>query len=100
MKKILTIIAMGVLCLCVTSCSDVCEEAYMAELNYKYWKGVNPYSSAAIQYEKEFMELYQGMSEVERRQYKTYRKRMEQEAAQLRQQEETVKAEANAMLNE
>ena len=38
MKKILTIIAMGVLCMCVTSCSDICEEAYIKEQEYKLFR--------------------------------------------------------------
>ena len=98
MKKMI-IIAMGVLCMC-TSCSDIKEDAYMAENLYKYYKNMDGGSAAAMKYEKEFKELYQSMTEVERRQYKTYRKRMNQEAAQFRQQEEIIKAEANAMLNE
>lgn len=101
MKKILTIIAMGVLCLCMcTSCSDICEDAYMAENMYKYYKDMDGGSAAAMKYEAEFKELYQSMTEVERRRYKSYRKRMNQEAAQLRQQEETIKAEALQMLND
>ena len=100
MKKIMTIIAMGVLCLCVTSCSDICEEAYTAEQMYKYYKDLNGGYAAAMQYKQEFLNLYQSMTDSQQRRYKVYRERMNTEARELRSIEENTKAEALKMLEE
>lgn len=98
MKRMMTIIAMGVMCMCVTSCTDKYEEAYMAEQMYKYHKSLC--SPSSIRYEGEFMELYTSMTDEERTRYKSYREHMDTEARELRTIEERIKAEAQAMLNE
>lgn len=99
MKKIMTIIAMGVLCLCVTSCSSKIEEAYVAECQYKYYKSIDGHAAAA-QFEAEFMELYTSMTYDQQQRYKEYRKAMEVEAIELATYMEHTKEEARAMLND
>ena len=98
MKKIMTIIAMGILCMCATSCSDVIEDAYMAEQYYKLYRAEGR-ADAAL-YKAEFMEYYQSMSESERERYKAYRKQMDEEARKFASMEKNIKAEAEQMLNE
>ena len=98
MKKILTIIAMGVLCMCVTSCSDICEEAYIKEQEYKLFREKGWADSTL--YKNEFIELYQSMSYKEQQRYKAYREHMEAEALELRTIEAYTRAEALKMLSE
>lgn len=98
MKKIMTIIAMGVLCMCVTSCSDICEEAYIKEQEYKLFREKGWADSTL--YKNEFIELYQSMSYKEQQRYKSYREHMEAEALELRSIEAYTRAEALKMLSE
>ena len=96
MKKIMTIIVMGVMC--ITSCTDKYEDAYMAEKMYKYHKSLR--SPSSVKYEEEFMELYTSMTDEERTRYKFYRNKMDTEARELRTIEELIEKEARTMLNE
>lgn len=98
MKKMIFTIAMGVLCLCVTSCSDICEEAYVAEQTYKHYRE-NGYADSLV-YKKEFIELYQSMTYDQKQQYKEYRRVMEVEAIELATYLEHTEAEALQMLSE
>lgn len=98
MKKIMTIIAMGVLCMCVTSCYDICEEAYIKEQEYKLFREKGWADSTL--YKNEFIELYQSMSYKEQQRYKAYREHMDTEARELRTIEEQTRAEALQMLGE
>ena len=100
MRKMIFTIAMGVLCLCVTSCSDICEDAYVAEQMYKHYKSMDGGSAAAAQYEAEFMELYTSMSYNQRERYKAYREHMDTEARELATMEQHIKDEVRAMLSE
>ena len=98
MKKIMTIIAMGVLCMCVTSCSDICEKAYIKEQEYKLFREKGWADSTL--YKNEFIQLYQSMSYDQQQEYKEYRKAMEVEAIELATYLEHTKTEALQMLNE
>lgn len=98
MKKIMTIIAMGVLCMCVTSCYDICEEAYIKEQEYKLFREKGWADSTL--YKNEFIELYQSMTYKEQQRYKSYREQMEAEALELRSIEAYTRAEALQMLGE
>lgn len=98
MKKMIVTIAMGVLCLCVTSCSDICEEAYIKEQEYKLYREKG-WTDAHLR-KQEFLDLYQSMTYKEQQRYKAYRERMDTEARELRTIEEQTKAEALKMLEE
>ena len=97
MKKIM-IIAMGVLCLCVTSCNDICKDAYMAEQTYKLYREKG-WSDSTL-YKNEFIEMYQSMTYNEQQRYKSYREKMDTELRELATIEAQTKAEALQMLNE
>ena len=94
----MTIIAMGVLCMCVTSCYDICEEAYIKEQEYKLFREKGWADSTL--YKNEFIELYQSMTYKEQQRYKSYREQMEAEALELRSIEAYTRAEALQMLGE
>lgn len=97
MKKIM-IMVMGVLCMCVTSCSNIYEQAYVAEQEYKLFREKGWADSTL--YKNEFIELYQSMSYQEQQEYKAYRERMNTEAFELRTIEAYTRAEALKMLQE
>ena len=98
MRKIMIIIAMGVLCMCVTSCSYIYEQAYVAEQEYKLFREKG--WSDSTMYKHEFIEMYQSMSYKEQQKYKAYRERMNAEARELAFMEAQIKAEAEQMLSE
>ena len=98
MKKMIFTIAMGVLCMCVTSCSNSYEQAYVAEQEYKLFREKGWEDSTL--YKNEFIELYQSMSYQEQQEYKTYRERKNTEAFELRTIEAYTRAEALKMLEE
>ena len=98
MKKMIFTIAMGVLCMCVTSCSDICEEAYIKEQEYKLFREKGWADSTL--YKNEFIEIYQSMSYKEQQRYKSYREHMNTEAFELRMIEEHTRAEALQILEE
>lgn len=98
MKKIMIIIAMGVLCICVTSCSDICKDAYMAEQAYKLYKEKG-WSDSAL-YKNEFIEMYQSMTYKEQQRYKSYREKMDAELREQAAVEDFARMEALKMLSE
>ena len=98
MKKMIFTIAMGVLCMCVTSCSDICKDAYMAEQAYKLYREKG-WSDSTL-YKNEFIEMYQSMTYNEQQRYKSYREKMDTELRELATIEAQTKAEALQMLNE
>ena len=100
MKKMIFTIAVGVLCMFATSCSNKFEDAYMAENLFKYYKDLSGGGAAALQYKEQFVELYTSMTEEERARYKSYREHMDKEARELRAAEEKAEAEAKAMLGD
>ena len=97
MKKIM-IIAMGVFCMCVTSCSDICKDAYMAEQAYKLYREKGWADSTL--YKNEFIEMYQSMSRYEQQKYKSYREQMDAELREQAAAEYFARLEALKMLNE
>ena len=97
MKKIM-IIAMGVLCLCVTSCNDICKDAYMAEQTYKLYREKG-WSDSTL-YKNEFIEMYQSMTYNEQQRYKAYREHMDAELREQAAAEDFARLEALKMLNE
>ena len=97
MKKIM-IIAMGVLCICVTSCSDICKDAYMAEQAYKLYKEKG--WSDSVLYKNEFIEMYQSMTYKEQQRYKSYREKMDAELREQAAVEDFARMEALKMLSE
>lgn len=98
MKKIMIIIAMGVLCICVTSCSDICKDAYMAEQAYKLYKEKG--WSDSVLYKNEFIEMYQSMTYKEQQRYKSYREKMDAELREQAAVEYFARMEALKMLSE
>ena len=98
MKKIMIIIAMGVLCMCVTSCSDICKDAYMAEQAYKKYREKG-WSDSTL-YKNEFIEMYQSMTYNEQQRYKAYREHMDAELREQAAAEDFARLEALKMLNE
>lgn len=98
MKKMIFTIAMGVLCMCVTSCSDICEEAYVAEQTYKHYREKGWADS--LVYKNEFIDLYQSMTYDQQQRYKSYREHMNTEAREMASILKTTKAEALQMLSE
>lgn len=91
-------IAMGVLCLCVTSCSDLCKDAYMAEQAYKLYREKGWADSTL--YKNEFIEMYQSMNYNEQQRYKSYREHMDAELREQAAAENFARLEALKMLNE
>ena len=98
MKKIMIIIAMGVLCICVTSCSDTCKDAYMAEQAYKLYKEKG--WSDSVLYKNEFIEMYKSMTYKEQQRYKSYREKMDAELREQAAVEDFARMEALKMLSE
>jgi hypothetical protein len=98
MKRMMTIIAMGVLCMCVTSCSDICKDAYMAEQAYKLYR--NKGWSDSTLYKNEFIEMYQSMTYKEQQRYKSYREKMDAELREQAAVEDFARMEALKMLSE
>ena len=98
MKRMMTIIAMGVMCMCVTSCSDICKDAYMAEQAYKLYREKG-WSDSTL-YKNEFIEMYQSMNYNEQQRYKAYREHMDAELREQAAEEDFARLEALKMLNE
>ena len=98
MKKTIITIAMGVLCLCVTSCTNVYEDAYVAEQTYKHYREKGWVDS--LMYKQEFIDLYQSMTYKQQQKYKSYRERMDTESREVRAMEESARLEALQMLSE
>lgn len=94
MKKIMIIIAMGVLCICVTSCSDICKDAYMAEILYR--DAVKRNDAMELKYKEDFLNIWCSMSDEERTEYRNYRTYMERETEQMM----AIEREAIDLLNE
>ena len=94
MKKMIFTIAMGVLCMCVTSCSDKMEDAYMAEILYK--DAVKRNDAMELKYKQNFMEIWLSMTDDERTEYRNYRTYMENETARFM----AVEKEAEELLSE
>lgn len=98
MKKTILSIAMGVLCLCATSCGNVYESAYEAEQTYKLYREKG--WSDSLRYKNEFIDIYQNMTFKEQQRYKSYREKMDAELRELASMEEFARLEALQMLNE
>ena len=98
MKKTIIAIAMGVLCLCATSCVNVYEDAYVAEQTYKHYREKGWADS--LTYKQEFIDLYQSMTYAQQKKYKSYRERMDTESREMRAMEEFSRLEALKMLSE
>lgn len=94
MKKMIITIAMGVLCLCVTSCSDIYEDAYMAEIFYR--DAVKRNDAMELKYKQDFLNLWHSMTDDERIEYRNYRSYMESETEQMKK----IEQEAIELLNE
>ena len=93
MKKIV----LGVLCalsMCLTSCGNICEDAYFAEIMYK--DCIKRNDGKYITYKNQFMDLWWSMDESEREEYKAYRAQMEEEAKRIKE----IDDEAIRLLNE
>lgn len=89
MKKI--IIVMGLLCVLLSSCQDVYERAYSAELEYKVKKSDEAKSR--------FMRIWYNMSDDERIEYRNYRSYMNNEAAESLKKMRELESEALSILN-
>ena len=93
MKKIV----LGVLCalsMCLTSCGNICEDAYFAEIMYK--DCVKRNDGKQVLYKNQFMEIWWSMSDSEREEYKVYRAQMEEEVKRNKE----IDNEAVRLLNE
>lgn len=94
MKKMIIIAAMAVLCLCATSCSDVYQDAYMAEILYR--DAVKRNDAMEVKYKQEFLDIWHSMTDDERIEYRNYRSSMESETEQMMK----IEQEAIELLNE
>lgn len=97
MKNFIITIVIGVTALFVTSCTNIYEEAYQAEHNYKLYRDKN--WSDTLLYKQQFLDVYTSMSYNERESYKRYREEKDAEALAARTLETYINAEAIEMLN-
>ena len=81
MKKMVLFIAMGVLCLCVTSCGNIVQDAYIAEINYR--DAIKRNDVMELKYKQEFLDIYCSMNEQERIEYRKYRIDIEKEIERI-----------------
>ncbi len=93
MQKIFISIVV-VVSMCLTSCGDVHEKAYQAELMYKYAKETN--SIDTLLYKQEFIDIWYSMSDDERVEYRNYKSYMNTENGKL----DKIQREAEDLLNE
>lgn len=97
MKKI-TIVVMGLIAMCATSCAGKYEKAYSLEQCYRSCKRLQHVD--ALRWEMEFMKAYQAMSYSEREEYKVYRERKDVEARELDTYKKHIEEEAHKLLND
>lgn len=97
MKKIIIAIVLGFTALFATLCTDIYEEAYQAEHDYKLSRDKS--WSDSLLYKQQFMDIYTSMSFAEREEYKRYREAMDAEAREIATIEAHIKSEALEMLN-
>ncbi len=93
MKKIM-IMAACVFSMLMTSCSDIYQDAYMAEILYR--DAVKRNDAMELKYKEDFLNIWCSMSEEERTEYRNYRTYMEREAEQMM----SIEREAIDLLNE
>ena len=93
MKKIM-IISVGVFSMFMSSCRDINQDAYMAEILYR--DAVKTNSVMELKYKQDFLEIWFSMTDEERAEYRTYRTYMENENARMM----ATEREAIELLNE
>lgn len=93
MKKIM-IMAACVFSMLMTSCSDIYQDAYMAEILYR--DAVKRNDAMELKYKEDFLNIWCSMSDEERTEYRNYRTYMERETEQMM----AIEREAIDLLNE
>lgn len=93
MKKIM-IMAACVFSMLMTSCGNIYQDAYMAEILYR--DAVKRNDAMELKYKEDFLNIWCSMSEEERTEYRNYRTYMEREAEQMM----SIEREAIDLLNE
>lgn len=84
MKKIMIVMACAFSML-MTSCGDIYQDAYLAEILYK--DAVKRNDAMELKYKQDFMEIWLSMTEEERVEYRNYRTYMENKTARMREVE-------------
>ena len=77
-----------------TSCGNIYQDAYMAELYYR--DAVEHNYPSRIEYQQEFLDIWHSMTDYERETYRKYRSKQEKEIQKTKQ----IENEALELLNE
>ena len=93
MKNIM-IMAACVFSMLMTSCCDIYQDAYMAEILYR--DAVKRNDAMELKYKEDFLNIWCSMSDEERTEYRNYRTYMERETEQMM----VIEREAIDLLNE
>lgn len=81
MKKIM-IMAACVFSMLMTSCGDIYQDAYMAEILYR--DAVKRNDAMELKYKEDFLEIWCSMTDEERTEYRNYRTYMEKEVERMK----------------
>ena len=100
MKKIIIAIVLGFTALFATSCTDIYEEAYQAEMLYKAKKESPEMVRGSLdEYQAKFVSLYESMSAKEQELYKRRRAAWNRKAKSDYEAMQRAQSEAIEMLN-
>lgn len=100
MKKVIITIVLGFTALLATSCTDIYEEAYQAEMLYKAKKETPEQVRGSLEeYQDRFMEIYESMTRNEQKLYKRRRAVWNREAKADYEAMKRAQFEALEMLN-
>lgn len=100
MKKVIITIVLGFTALLATSCTDIYEEAYQAEMLYKAKKDSPEKVRGSLdEYQAQFMAIYESMTRKEQELYKRRRAVWNREAKADYEATKRAQFEAIEMLN-
>lgn len=100
MKKIIIAIVLGFTALFATSCTDIYEEAYQAEMLYKAKKESPEMVRGSLdEYQAKFMAIYESMTREEQKLYKRRRAAWNRKATKDYEAMKRAQFEAIEMLN-
>ena len=100
MKKITITIVLSLIALMATSCTNIYEEAYQAEMLYKAKKETPEQVRGSLEeHQARFLNMYKAMDRREQRTYRIYRARWNKEAKDDWEAMKRAEFEAIEMLN-
>ena len=100
MKKIIITIVLGFTALFATSCQNIYEKTYQAEMLYKAKKEAPESVRGSLEeHQARFLKMYKAMDRREQRIYRTYRARWNKEAKDDWEAMKRAEFEAIEMLN-